>query len=290
MRRLSLILLLVLYPAINSSAATRRILLVGGPPSHPPLEHEQNAGVLLLAELLNQLPGIQATTSTNGWPRDPSAVTRADAVFLFCDGAAHHLAFQDGHPAAVDALAARGGGLMFYHWAVDPPGKEHRAKMLDWLGGYFELHYSVNPIWDADFQSLPRHPIARGVKPFKIRDEWYFNMRFRSPGGAVTPILVAVPPASATSGADGPYSGNPDVRAKAGQPTCVVWAYQRPDGGRSVGFTGGHYHLNFGDANFRKLVLNSILWTAKVKIPANGIESSVTPAQLRQNLDAKGGR
>ena len=31
---------------------------------------------------------------------------------------------------------------------------------------------------EADIRSLPKHPIANGVKPFSIRDEWYYNMHW----------------------------------------------------------------------------------------------------------------
>ena len=69
---------------------------------------------------------------------------------------------------------------------------------------------------------------------------------------------------------DGPHEGNPAVReaVKRGEPQIVAWACERPDGGRGFGFTGGHYHRNWGNDNFRKLVLNAILWTAKVEVPA----------------------
>ena len=43
----------------------------------------------------------------------------------------------------------------------------------------FETHWSVNPTWKAEFKQFPDHPIARGVKPFVIEDEWYYHMRFR---------------------------------------------------------------------------------------------------------------
>ena len=39
--------------------------------------------------------------------------------------------------------------------------------------------YSCNPMWTPEFKEFPKHPIANGVKPFTVRDEWYFNMRFR---------------------------------------------------------------------------------------------------------------
>ena len=46
-----------------------------------------------------------------------------------------------------------------------------------------------------------------------------------------------------------------------------MWAVERPDGGRGVGFTGGHFHRNWRDDNFRKVVLNALLWICKVEVP-----------------------
>src|SRR5207244_2356307 len=43
-----------------------------------------------------------------------------------------------------------------------------------------------------------------------------------------------------------------------------------------------------GDPNFRKLVLNAIVWGAHVDVPANGVESPVvTMKLLEQNMDPK---
>ena len=67
-----------------------------------------------------------------------------------------------------------------------------------------------------------------------------------------------------------------------------MWACERPDGGRGFGFTGGHFHKNWANDNFRKDVLNAILWIAKMDVPRNGVESSVTEDELKQNLDEKG--
>jgi type 1 glutamine amidotransferase len=63
--------------------------------------------------------------------------------------------------------------------------------------------------------------------------------------------------------------------------------FDRPGGGRGFGFTGGHYHKNWADPDFRKLVLNAIVWIAGADVPADGIESSVTEEQLKLNLDPK---
>ena len=53
------------------------------------------------------------------------------------------------------------------------------------------------------------YPVTRGVQPFQIKDEWYFNMRFAGDFGAdgagekdgvkFTPLLVAKPRALVTT-------------------------------------------------------------------------------------------
>ncbi|HEV7225050.1 MAG TPA: hypothetical protein VGN42_20260, partial [Pirellulales bacterium] len=72
-----------------------------------------------------------------------------------------------------------------------------------------------------------------------------------------------------------------------GRPEIVAWTTERPDGGRGFGFTGGHFHRNWGNDDFRKLVLNALFWTAKVEVPSQGVASSVMPEELAKNLDPK---
>ena len=57
--------------------------------------------------------------------------------------------------------------------------------------------------------------------------------------------------------------------------------------GRGFGFTGGHFHDNWGNDDFRKAVLNAFVWLTKTEVPSTGIESSVTAAELDLNLDPK---
>ena len=136
---------------------------------------------------------------------------------------------------------------------------------------------------------MPDHPITRGVKPFAVEDEWYYNMRFRPEMKGITPILVAKQPTDETrlgksASPRGPY---PHIVEANGRDEILAWAVERPDGGRGFGFTGGHFHKNWGNADFRTLVLNAIAWTAKLEVPSAGIRSSVTPEELAQNLDPK---
>src|SRR5260370_33824819 len=119
-----------------------------------------------------------------------------------------------------------------------------------------------------------------------MEERGYAERRCGVTGGGSQPSLTPPPPADSIKG-DGLRSANADVRSKIGQQDFVAWAVERQNGGRSVGFTGGHYHANLGDENFRKIVLNSLLWAAKVEVPANGVQVTVKPEDLTGNLDPK---
>jgi hypothetical protein len=283
-------LCLALLGAVGAaSAADARIVLLAGPPSHGPLSHEHNAGIQLFAKCLAGVQGIRTEMHLNGGPEDWSGFEGAAAIVIYSDGGARHPALQGNRLETLGRILARGAGLATIHYAVEPTPARGLKEFLAWQGGAFEPDWSVNPHWDADFTSLPVHPITRGVRPFKTNDEWYFHMRFVAGMKGVTPILTAIAPESTMSRPDGHHSGNPHVRraVAAKVPQHVAWAYERPDGGRGFGFTGGHNHLNWGHDDQRKLVLNAILWVAKVEVPANGVESRVTEADLMANLDDK---
>ena len=276
-------------PRDNSAAKTsekKRIVFLAGKPSHGYGAHEFYAGCSLLAGVLRKNPGYSCDVVRNGYPRDATLLEGADAIVVYCDGGA-------GHPLIpqleeFDAHMNRTVGLACLHYAVEVPKGEVGVKFLEWLGGYFEPHWSVNPHWKADFTRLPEHPICQGVRPFEIHDEWYYHMRFRDGMDGVTPILSANPPKTTLSRPDGPHSGNPHVRAaiERGEIQHLAWTAQRAGGGRSFGFTGGHSHWNWGDDNFRKLVCNAIVWLAGDDVPEGGVVSlPLTKERLEKNQD-----
>ena len=175
------------------------------------------------------------------------------------------------HLAALERQMVKGAGLAVLHYALCVPKGAPGNKLLNWIGGHYEEHWSVNPFWSARFDTLPRHPVTGGVEPFAIRDEWYYHMRFQPGMIGVTPILTANPPEKTREGPDGPHSGNPTVRSRKGMPEHVAWVYERPGGGRGFGLTGGHYHWAWGEKNFRQVVLNGIAWVAGLDVPPGGI-------------------
>lgn len=190
----------------------------------------------------------------------------------------------------MQTLADRGVGIGCIHYAVEMLPGESNDSLISWIGGAFEINQSVNPHWEATFTSLPDHPVARGVQPFKINDEWYFNMRFAPGMKGVTPILSAIPGPETMTRPDGEHSGNPGVRKMVADqvPQHLCWVKERDNGGRGFGFTGCHFHDNWANDSFRKTLLNAICWVAKVDIPSGGIDSpALTQSDLDANLDPK---
>lgn len=276
--------------ASAAGAADKKIVFLAGKPSHGPGEHEHHAGSLLLAACLtNNIPGVSAVVVSNDWPADESILQDAAAIVVYSDGGRNHPLLRDGRLKTIGALMERGVGLALLHYAVEPGRECGQDEFVDWIGGAFEIHWSVNPFWLATFQSIPAHPVTRGVGPFALFDEWYFNMRFRANMTGVTPLLSAVPTPRTIMRDDGPHSNNPHVRAavERGDLQHLAWAAERPNGGRGFGYTGGHFHRSWANDNARKLVLNAILWIANIEVPPTGVVSTVTEEQLAANLDPK---
>ena len=277
----------------------KKLVLIAGKPSHPPLMHEFRAGTLLLESCLKCVPGLVVDRHDNGWVSDEATFADADAVVIYADGGGKHPAVIEGRLEILRGLIAKGMGFGCMHYGVEVVPDQGGAEFQKWLGGHYENSYSCNPIWEPSFTSFPEHPVTRGVKPFTIEDEWYFNMRFRPAFGdgiaaasdgkdQFVPILVAKP-SDATR--DGPYvypkGPYPHIQAEKGQPEAMMWTVQRSDGGRGFGFTGGHFHLNWGNNDFRKVVLNTLVWVTGAEVPEGGIESTLAEGQLQQNLDPK---
>ena len=255
-----------------------KIVLVAGRTSHGPGDHEFFAGSAILMKMLKETPGVFPVMARDGWPKNPKTFEDAKAVVFYMDGGGGHPILNKGHKEVVQKLMDKKVGFVNLHYAVEYP-KSQSEHVLSWLGGYYETGFSTNPHWVAKFDAFPKHAITRGVKPFEIRDEWYFNMRFKPESKGVTPILEATPP-------DG-VRGTPDAKKHKGRKEILAWAFDRDDGGRSFGFTGGHTHKNWGDENFRRLVVNSILWSAGVEVPKDGAKVEMDAGELKLNLDRK---
>ena len=298
--RLFLFILCLAAATTARAEKAKKLVIIAGKPSHPPRMHEFNAGVQLLNKCLQDVPGLKTHIVLNGWPRDEKVFEGADAVVFYMDGGRRHEIVQENgrRIKMVDAWTKQGVGIGCMHFGVEVVADQAGAQFKRWIGGHYDHMHSCNPIWEPSFTAFPKHPITQGVKPFRAKDEWYFNMQFvadivgnktqQLEKTKFTPILVAAPSDAVR---DGPYvyprGPYPHIQAAKGRAEAMMWSVERADGGRGFGFTGGHFHDNWGDDNYRKVVLNAMVWLAKAEVPAGGVESKVTKAELDANLDPK---
>ncbi len=261
------------FVACTTQAATR-VLLVSGPDTHGWGEHEHSAGIRLLADALKaNVADVDVAVHHGGWPEGADAFKGVKTVVLYGDGEGLHPLL--GHEKRASGLVKAGVSFVCLHYALDVGEQKLAPLLLDWLGGYFEPDWSVNPVWKPAEMQIAEHPVTRGVKPFSIEDEWYFHMRFRPGMKGVTPLVSCPAPLETLSKEDGPRTGNAALRRelRRGVPQHLAWAAETAGGGRAFGFTGGHSHWLWENDDIRRLVLNAIVWTAGLETPNGGIDS-----------------
>ena len=254
----------------------KKIVLIAGKASHGNGDHEHPAGIHLLRSCLDQVPSVIAAEYYEGWPSDPSAFDNADTILFYMDGGAGSPLIQGDRLSILDALMKKGVGLALVHYSVEVPKDKGGKELKEWIGGYYETGYSINPHWEADIKKIPDHPVTRGITPFKLQDEWYYCMRFRDGMKGVTPLLQASPPDNTRT--------TEETANNKGRSEVLCWAAEREDGGRGFGFTGGHFHKNWKDENFRRIILNAALWTAGAEVPDGGVQSVVTDEAYNKKL------
>ncbi len=242
--------------------------------------HEFKAGAVYMARVLNaQYPNVHAVVyKSSNWPKD---VSHADSVIVLLNHGG-----KAASDKSIQAAVEKGAGFMAIHYGVEVNKGAQGDNYLKYMGGYFETFWSVNPFWVAKIDSIPEHETTRGVKPFAIRDEWYFHMRFVPDMKGVTPVLSAVPDLKIVSKKPSPRGGNEAVfeAVQAKKAQHLAWAYVRPDGGRGFGFTGYHNYDNLTNDSFRTLLLNAAAWTAKLDVPSGGIPTKTPTKDEMENL------
>ena len=233
-------------PAILSQEE-KTILLIGHKPDHPPKCHEYLSTCELLAKCLRQTKGIKAVVS-NGWPADKKLLQQTDAIVLYTSPGAE-IVLAEKSAVDFEAMMKRGAGLVAIHWATGVHKKNIEQLGKRWyssLGGGWPHFAGITMGKSPLVQKNPGHPVCRGWKQYEISDEFYFAPVIHEKGE----VLL-------------------EVTAK-GKPLAVGWTIERADGGRAFGTTLGHFHRNFGLPPFRKMLINSIIWSAGLEVPAKG--------------------
>ncbi len=242
------------------AAEKKRLLLVGQKrDNHPVTTHEFMPGLRVLAATLQKSDAVevQLVEAEEAWPAGPDLIRRADGLVLYVSEGAKWLAADQRRQDAIAQLAAHGGGLTALHWGIGAKDPQYVAAFAQLFGGchggpdrrYQVLETRVQPV-------APRHPIARGLAPLVVHDEFYYRLKRPAGNAQPQPVLTAT-----IDGAE----------------EMVALAFQRPDGGRSFGFTGLHFHENWKQEFYRRLVAQGVLWTLKLDIPEQGINVDVEP-------------
>lgn len=263
---------MAMLPAHTGYAQSHKIVLLTTPKTHGPGEHEHTKNARLIKAMLEDcnVKGISVAIYDN-WPADAAVLDNADLIMTLSDGRDGE---GDGLPQVpfmtpermkiMEKQMKRGCGLVTYHFSTFAPNV-YGDQIEEWNGGYFDWQgddgsrnwYSAITTTTADVKlPSPQHPISRGVKPFRVEEEFYYNIRFRENDERLQPIVDV-----------------PALNGRAGTGNTVAWAVERKDGGRGFGTTMGHFYRNWAQEDFRRLMLNGIVWAAGINIPKGGVNA-----------------
>ena len=259
-----------------------KVVFLHGSRSHASGDHEFQAGSHLLAKHLNAQDKVDVEAVVNaGWPEDESILDDADAIVIYADGTK---VIGHGWEKMDELVREKKVGVIFMHYAVHPSVEQGEKYFLPWIGGFFKNGLSVNPFWRAKIKPMKGHETANGVGPIDAVDEFYFNIHYHP---KMLPLGTATPNEKNLLRINNIWTR--DGFLAKGKSQALLWGIVRPDGGRGVGFTGGHHHRNWAIDGYRQLVLNSIVWAAGAKVPSSGVPTyKVTENELNEKLDDYG--
>ena len=215
--------------------------------------------------LLKQTPGVDAVLVNEEWPADEKVFEGAAAVVFYTDGGGKQAYLgSPEHVATVQKMADGKTGLVNLHQAVEfTPA--FAAQSMNWTGAAYNA-LSSRGHWDSVHDVFPKHAITSGVTPWKINDGWLNHFQFPAEMKGITPLVW-----SGKEKLGSPEGGDKDI---------VAWTYDRPSGGRSFSFSGLDAHGAWEQAGMRQLVINGVLWSAGVEIPAGGAKCEADKALI----------
>src|SRR5262249_3951708 len=151
----------------------------------------------------------------------------ADGVVVFLSEGARWVTEDPNRLAAFQRVAKRGGGLSCLHWGM---GAREAAPIADYTALFGACHggpdrkYKVVTLTAKPAEN--KHPVLAGLAPFEVHDEFYYSLKQPLPDrmAKITPLINV-------------HIDDSDH--------MVAWAADRPDGGRSFGFSGLHFHDNW---------------------------------------------
>jgi hypothetical protein len=232
--------------------------------------HDYRAGCRLTGFLLEQTPGVRVTTVDDGWPQDDAVFESARALVFYTGGLDKHAFLQSAQRIErLQRSIDNGVGVVMIHQAVRYP-HALAARATSWIGGVHLPGRSRRGHWHTHHTDFPSHAVTRGVQPWRIIDGWLNHIQFVDGMHGVTPLLWS--------------SRKHGGSSTGGAADVVSWTYDRPAGGRSFCFTGLDAHAAWSVPGVRQLVVNGILWSAGVDVPAEGAPCATDEATSQSYL------
>lgn len=258
------------------------VLIVVGPSTHPPGSHEVLASAKVMKHCLETMTNVPAAKVDlfQEWPKDPALLAAASTIIFTGDTfPPNRLPEPEKNLADLDTMMKRGCGIVCVHYATGLLGSDVKPDgdhpLLRWMGGYFANrscahHESIAKIFEAATirPASPQHVIARGWTEFTLKDEPYYLNFFGAPGNKL-------------GGTGDKPAANVTILATAmlppesPKPEPVAWCAERADGGRGFGIVMPHFYRNWRLEDLRRFILNGIVWTAKLEVPKNGVQTTL---------------
>jgi putative heme-binding domain-containing protein len=215
-----------------AAARPMHVVLVAGPKDHGPGEHDYPAWQKVWQQLLSRSDGVKVTTAWQ-WP-EAADLKSADVLVFYQQGRWTPERARD-----IDAFLARGGGLVYIHYAVDggadAPGFARRIG-LAWRGGASKFRHG--PL-DVQFSRGSTHPVARNFGKVHFEDESYWQLV-----GDPTKVQLLA------------------TGVEDGEPQPLFWTCEQGKGRVFVSILG-HFAWTFDDPLFRVLLLRGTAWAAR---------------------------
>jgi putative heme-binding domain-containing protein len=212
---------------LTSAPAKFNVVLCAGPKDHGPGEHDYPLWQKRWAKLLALAEGVTVGTTMN-WPTAEQFKT-ADVIAFY----SNNPGWNAERAKELDAFLARGGGLVYLHYAVDGHKEVDALAQrigLAWRGGASRFRHGP-----LDLKLHP-HPLLAGFTKLDFIDESYWQLV----GDPKNIDLLA--------------SG---IEDGAAQP--LIWTRTQGKGRVFVSILG-HYNWTFDDPLFRLLILRGLCW------------------------------
>jgi hypothetical protein len=288
---LIVLLALLIVPSKCLMAQTTKVIyFMAGPKDHAyPGRHETKKDLLVLQHCLDSVTNIHGVKIVTRFIYDRTEHDindMKDAAAIVIESSAESSSKTQTHPLfppstdkrgydpeithyldQVDSLHKQGMGIVILHWAVAASNLKARRLYTQWFGGGWMPHYSMNPlgIWSVTpIKKAKNHPILRGVGPWTYKDEIFSKFMVIPEDSHRTNLLMG----------EAPKTNQGPVQTR-----CLTWAYEN---GKERGLIWGgmDYHSALLNDNYRRFLLNAIVWAAGIPVPKGGVESSAKQLQL----------